>query len=178
METGKKVIKVKIRDRKPSFGQYGEVVNRLSSALIETGGDYIAERIIGTGTEITRKRIKTASKDSILKINQSLDTYAESEGKTPMEVFLSGEIKTGEENITLRHFPFNDIAILRKTEIGIENITDLCMLDSINGLVKIPLDKSVGLFSVIYNHSRFYTVKETALRLPVIDNYGITQTTI
>lgn len=118
------------------------------------------------------------SKTDIDKLNLNIDTYCSANNKTKSEVFNIGEKHIRESLNKTKYFPIDSIAILRNNGTAIENITELCTIDLIEGTVFIPEAEDTGICSFLYSVKKMSIESIKNLEIPRYNRSGIQVLTV
>lgn len=177
MKFGIKKIRILIKDDVPKLGENGELSNRIGSATLSNNGDKVFERV-GNKTFIKHRGYTTLSKVDIDKLNLNIDTYCSANSKTKSEIFNIGEKHIRESLNKTKYFPIDSIAILRNNGTAIENITELCTIDLIEGTVFIPEAEDTGVCSFLYSIKKVSIESIKNLEIPRYNRSGIQVLTV
>jgi hypothetical protein len=177
MKFGIKKIRILIKDDVPKLGENGELSNRIGSAMLSNSGDKIFERV-GSKTFMKYRGYTMLSKTDIDKLNLNIDTYCSANNKTKSEVFDIGEKHIRGSLNKTKYFPIDSIAILRNNGTAIENITELCTIDLIEGTVFIPEAEDTGICSFLYSVKKMSIESIKNLEIPRYNRSGIQVLTV
>ena len=172
MKFGIKKIRILIKDDVPKLGENGELSNRIGSAILSNNGDRIFERV-GNKTFMKYRGYTILSRTDIDKLNLNIDTYCSVNNKTKSEVFSIGEKHIRKSLNKTKYFPLDSIAILRDNGTAIENITELCTIDLIEGTVFIPEIEDTGICSFLYSVKKMSIKSIKNLEIPRYNMSGI-----
>lgn len=162
MESGKKKIRVIIKESSPEIS-LGKVENVDSSILIKDSGIYFFERV-GDRTFRSNKRSEGLRKEEIAKIRLNIDTYCSQKNKTKNEIYSSGEIHLKNSTINTKKFPIEEVSIITGNDL--EEITKLCTIDYVNGMIQIPDSVTAKTVSVIYSVKKIKIHGAKKLKIP------------
>lgn len=177
MKFGIKKIRVLIKDDVPKLGENGELSNRIKSVILSDNGDKIFERVAGRTFVKDRGHTKL-SKVDIDKINLNIDTYCSVNNKTKSEMFDIGEKHIRESLNKTKYFPLESVAVLRNDGVAIENITELCTIDLIEGTIFIPEAEDTGICSFLYSIRKMSIDSIKNLEIPRYNRSGIQVLTV
>lgn len=172
MKFGIKKIRVLIKDDVPKLGENGELSNRIKSVVLSGNGDKIFERV-GSRTFMKNRGYTKLSKIDIDKLNLNIDTYCNVNNKTKSEMFDAGEKHIRESLNKTKYFPLESIAVLRNDGVAIENITELCTIDLIEGTIFIPEAEDTGMYSFLYSIKKMSIESIKNLEIPRYNRSGI-----
>lgn len=177
MEFGIKKIRILIKDDIPKLGENGELSNRIGSVTLSTDGDRVFERV-GSKTFIKHRAYTRFSRADIDKLNLNIDTYCSANSKTKSEIFNLGEKHIRENLNKTKYFPLDAIVVLRNNGTAIENITELCTIDLIEGTVFIPEVEDTGMCSFLYSVKKMSIKSIKNLEIPRDNRSGIQVLTV
>ena len=158
---GKKHIAIKFKN------DDNNSIEKIESANIKAGGNSFFYRV-GESVIISDVRVeKGITSEDMIKIKINLPLFCEEKNIEELDLFYKGEKYTVDNNNTLyvKKFPIKDIVVLMMYDKNITEITNLCSVDKISGIVKIPENIS-GLCSLIYNIKtvKVYNVKNKEVK--------------
>ena len=162
MESGRKKIRVIIKESSPEIS-VGKVENVDSSILVKDSGIWFFERV-GNRVFRSKKRFQTLRKEEIVKIRLNIDTYCSQKNKTKSEIYSSGEIHVKDDLIKTKMFPLEEVSIITGNDL--EEITKLCTIDYVNGIIQIPNSITSKTVSVIYSVKKIKTHGAKKLKIP------------
>jgi hypothetical protein len=173
---GSKKIRVTLGIENPIVNMDGSIENRTESSIVTEKGDSLYERVFDT-CNVLKSKVFTVKSSDIIKINMNHLVYCEAKAISENTLFNSGELTIKELKNKTRIFPIDNIAILKNDGNTISNITLLCSIDKINGIVIIP-PSEIGIFSFIYSHKRVSVISSKKVQIPSTNIFGISTITI
>lgn len=171
MASDRRRIRVSIHNENPIVNEDGHILTHPSEVLVGDNGDYYFERVNSRAYQTKGRRTEILD-NKINKINMNLLKFCEQESITESMAFYSGEIYISEPIIRTRLFPIKDIAILKKNNSGITNITSLSSVNFADGEITIPHEDGAAI-SIIYNIKRVSIQDSILLRVEKKNTYGI-----